>query len=438
MTDRNGASVTETANPGAAPPASPPSICPNPVFVIGSPRSGTTVLARSLAQHSELWASAESDVLFFLFANGFVERGFDRAMEIPGQRWLRVEDVSREEFLAYLGIGINALMTSRSEGRRWLDHTPRYALIVETLAEVFPSASFLHILRDGREVVHSMLNFANAVPEPSVKRFLREDVPWATDLRAACGEWSEHVEAAVKFRDKHPDRALTVRFEDLVAAPQATFRTVHEFLGIPDEEAPTRFFATTRINSSFDDGVRLSAGELWETWEDERRNAFTEVAGATMLRCGYAKPDDAASGPGADRRRALSGQRRGLMSPPDYARLVAQVRDVVESAVRRDAEVLVAARGDDGFLDFDGRRGWHFPRDPDGTYSGQYPADSAAAIAQLEELREEGATHLVLPQTAFWWLDYYEGLKLHLDSTYRRIREDEDVIVYDLASSGRS
>ena len=82
--------------------------------------------------------------------------------------------------------------------------------------------------------------------------------------------------------------------------------------------------------------------------------------------------------------------------------------------------MLVATRGDDAFLAFDGRRGWHFPRDRDGKYAGYYPADSEAAIAHLEELRAQGATHLVLPRTAFWWLDHYEGLHEHLDAAYRQ------------------
>jgi glycosyltransferase involved in cell wall biosynthesis len=122
----------------------------------------------------------------------------------------------------------------------------------------------------------------------------------------------------------------------------------------------------------------------------------------------------------------------GVVRTPEYARLVARVREAVTSDVPAEAQVLVATKGDPGFLDLDGRRGWHFPRDRDGRYAGHYPADSEAAIAHLEELREQGATHLVLPETAFWWLDHYEGLQRHLDGSYRRIHADEHVIVYDL------
>jgi hypothetical protein len=272
-----------------------PPVCPNPVFIIGSPRSGTTVLARSLAQHSALWTSGESYVLNLLFGNGCVERAFDRALEVPGPRFLRREDVSRVEFLAYVGMGVNALITSRSKGRRWIDHTPHYTLIADSLATVFPGASFIHILRDGRDVVHSMLGFAESAPEPAVTRFAERRLAWAVDIRGACETWRDHVEAATAFCDYHPEQATVVRHEDLVAEPEKTFRRIHRFLGVPDEPGPGRFLASRRINSSFRGRPRLSGSELWDAWGEEERRVFAELAGATMLKCGYSGPDELGS-----------------------------------------------------------------------------------------------------------------------------------------------
>ena len=381
------------------------------------------MLAHSLAKHSELWASGENDLLFFLFENGLMERAFDRAIEVPGQRWLRLEEVSREEFLAHLGMGINALITSRSGGHRWIDHTPLNTRIVDTVAEVFPGASFIHILRDGRSVVRSMLSFADAAPNPAVRRFLKRNVEWATDMRGACAAWRDHVEAAMAFCDEHPDRAAVVRYEDLVAAPQAAFREIHRFLGIADEEGPAGFLASKRINSSFVERRRLSANELWEAWTTDERRRFAEIAGATMLKCGYWTPDE------------FGSQSHGREHSDRYQGLTARVRRAVVEAVPADGTVLIVSRGDDELLRVDGRRMWHFPRDDDGGYAGHHPADSETAIAHLEQLRAKGATHLVLPRTAFWWLEHYEGLSQHLDAAYRRIRSDEHVIVYDLAGA---
>ena len=59
--------------------------------------------------------------------------------------------------------------------------------------------------------------------------------------------------------------------------------------------------------------------------------------------------------------------------------------------------MLVITRGDDALLQLDRREGGHFPQSPTGLYAGHYPADGAAAVAHLEELRAAGAQYLTIP-----------------------------------------
>src|SRR5947209_3365345 len=112
-------------------------ICGRPIFVIGSPRSGTTILAWSLAQHSQLWTSDESQVLWDLFEGGRMEKNYQRLGRYDGS-WLCKQNIAKEEFLSYLGLGLNAMFTSRSQGKRWVDQTPVYALLAPHLAQMFP------------------------------------------------------------------------------------------------------------------------------------------------------------------------------------------------------------------------------------------------------------------------------------------------------------
>ena len=113
-----------------------------------------------------------------------------------------------------------------------------------------------------------------------------------------------------------------------------------------------------------------------------------------------------------------------------------RVRQTLE-AIRRlsppGACVLVISGGDDELLNLEGRQVWPFPQTREGAPAGHHPADSAAAIAQLEELRAKGAGFLLLPSTSFWWLDTFEGFRHHLDDHYRRVWSDEHCIVYHLA-----
>ena len=74
------------------------------------------------------------------------------------------------------------------------------------------------------------------------------------------------------------------------------------------------------------------------------------------------------------------------------------------------------------------RRGLHFPQTNDGVYAGYHPRDAAAAVRHLEELRRKGAEYLVLPATAFWWLEHYVGLNRHLDALRGTPRYAEDIL----------
>jgi hypothetical protein len=118
-----------------------------------------------------------------------------------------------------------------------------------------------------------------------------------------------------------------------------------------------------------------------------------------------------------------------------YGQLTAQIRAIADTVLPPDAHVLVVSKGDNGLLELAGRRAAHFPQEPDGTYLGYYPADSAAAIEHLEVLRARGAGFLLLPGTAFWWLEHYAAFARHLDERHERIWDDERCAIYRLCGS---
>jgi hypothetical protein len=119
-----------------------------------------------------------------------------------------------------------------------------------------------------------------------------------------------------------------------------------------------------------------------------------------------------------------------------YAEVVKRIQEVVRAQLPPDATVLVVSKGDDDLLKFEGRTGWHFPRDKDGAYDGN-PADSAEAITRLEALRAKGARYLLFPEPAFWWLDHYQEFKQHLDGRYTRVCGDEYCVIYRLSAPKR-
>jgi hypothetical protein len=268
-------------------------ICPNPVFIIGSPRSGTSILGWSLAHHSRFWTSNESHILFDLYGDGHVNRAFQIAKKRHSNGWLNVQGVETAEYLQYAGLGLNALFTSRSEGKRWVDHTPLHTHMVETLGEMFPEAFFLHILRDGRSVVNSMVNFLDrsAGDDPA---------PAWVDFTEACRTWRRYTEIAMDFGARNPTRCLTVVNEELVAEPVEGFRKILRFLDAPNEEGPANYFRTNRINSSFGAGsreqaVRKRPSAPWREWDEKDRLTFYWEAGPTLIKVGFATKEELGS-----------------------------------------------------------------------------------------------------------------------------------------------
>ena len=113
---------------------------------------------------------------------------------------------------------------------------------------------------------------------------------------------------------------------------------------------------------------------------------------------------------------------------PEYEAVVERVRHFVCDNTPPGATVLVVSRGDEQLLQFDGRRGWHFPQLADGTYAGHYPADSEECIAGLEHLRSRGGEFLVIPETSGWWLQHYARFAAYLNAHFHPVRDPRSVV----------
>jgi hypothetical protein len=124
--------------------------------------------------------------------------------------------------------------------------------------------------------------------------------------------------------------------------------------------------------------------------------------------------------PGA--RRSSAGRNDGLVD---------QLREVVVGLLPRGATVVVVSDGDDPLLGLDDV--WAFPFSEGSAR--KLPADSAAAIAQLEAARGEGGEFLVIPTSSAWWLDRYRGFARYLDDRYRLVVRQRHVCsIYELSA----
>jgi Sulfotransferase family len=208
-----------------------------PLLVLGVRRSGTTLLRVMLDRHSELAVPDES-----YFVPQLADRhrgGIDVTAFVDDLRriqTLRDWDVAVAEVEQRLRPGmpvgqaiaaVYEVYAANQGKRRWGDKTPMYMQHLGLLERLFPDALYVHLIRDGRDAALSFL----AMPEGIVTE------TWAHP-RSAAGfacQWRTEVEAARRLGARAAPRYLELRYEQLVAEPEAELGRICELAALPFE-----------------------------------------------------------------------------------------------------------------------------------------------------------------------------------------------------------
>jgi hypothetical protein len=193
----------------------------SPIFIGGQHRSGTTLMRRLLARHPHIACGPESN----LFRDNELLRIRDylRTEWAPGlDPRYKFDPATVDRVLAALVNAVFMPYSSARHKRRWAEKTPKNILYIETLFTLFPTAQFIHMIRDPRDVYCSVREKA-----------ARTTPRWAsiTPAESARG-WCRRIGCGLSWRER-PDRYREVRYEELVTQPEAVMRSLLTFLGEP-------------------------------------------------------------------------------------------------------------------------------------------------------------------------------------------------------------
>jgi hypothetical protein len=114
-----------------------------------------------------------------------------------------------------------------------------------------------------------------------------------------------------------------------------------------------------------------------------------------------------------------------------YRELVERICDRVAALLPAGSTVAVVSRGDGALVQIPGLDAWHFPQNELGVWAGYHPETGEEAVELALGIQAKGAGYLLIPATAFWWLDFYEPLREYVRSDCRLVAEDRDFVLFE-------
>jgi hypothetical protein len=277
-------------------------------FIVGAPRSGTTLLRLMLDAHSDLAIPAETGMFMTLAATSpqpaTPEALFRMITDSPTWTDFGLDAASFEQRLSCLqpftlADGLRAfygLYAERHGKTRWGDKSPLHCYHLPLIAETLPEAHILHVIRDGRDVATSLREvwFAPTQDATGLADYWAAAVRAGREGGARCRHYTE------------------VRYERLVSSPRAVLDEVCAYLDLPFEHAMLDYHHSARERLSeasarlLPDGTvisleqRLAQQRLTSAPPDESRvgrwrdamsaddvAAFEARAGSLLAELGY-------------------------------------------------------------------------------------------------------------------------------------------------------
>lgn len=417
-----------------------------PIFIVGSPRSGTSIFTWCLGQHPNILVQEESNWLGS-FANN-LQDCFVTGSSRGERSQLSAMGVEREEFFQLMGNAVDQMIYShrarfealaleagirRPEGvnpafclsrwsgepkGRWVDGTPENSFCIPGLRHLFPRGKFLHILRDVESVVKSLVKFQHRV---------------VSSEEEAYRYWLRTVQACVASEQAYGSKVvMRIRYRDLVEEPEKTLKRCHAFLNEPFVPCSMEPLAV-RINSSrapadfdptdprTDPELRRRARQLSQELLAEEEVIYSpdpaKISGLEqdfVARARYVARTDADLDQAleclAKTERELAAL-RGVTSAEG-------ARELVRSYVHYYCRVVVAVPCGEPVPYLNGREPVPL-RLPAGEPAA--PEEQEKLVAQLRSFREVGAGYLLLPQSRLASATRFPELHQYISSVYKLV-----------------
>lgn len=281
-----------------------------PVFIIGNPRSGTTVFRMMLNANDDLFIPPECGFAAWLYAkyadwNGGEEQLNAFLADLESARKFETWHVDIAELKAYINekhpetysevvfLVYDFYAVKRGiEYKLWGDKNNFYLDYIDTIDKMYPKSKFLYIVRDGRDVACSYIELYNK----NLSSKYAPKLPNQIDVIAK--EWADNNKKILdSFAKLGSDRVFSLRYEDLVIQPESILKNICDFLGLtyssdmlefynkPSFDEPGEFL---QWKSKLRMGPNASSMKRYEkSFSEDDLKVFDEQAGDMLKHFGY-------------------------------------------------------------------------------------------------------------------------------------------------------
>lgn len=199
-----------------------------PVFVLGMPRSGTSLTEQILASHSEVAGAGELSYAYDMV---------HRIRDLTGQAF--PDNMALLSAAQFRELGEYYLQRHKAgdlAARYVVDKTPLNFQYIGVLGIALPQARFIHCHREPVANCYAI----HRMP-------FDEKQTYAHDLAALGQYYTRYWNLMQRWQALFPGRILDVRYEEMVADMEGQSRRMLEFLGLPFEESVLKFYETRRL-----------------------------------------------------------------------------------------------------------------------------------------------------------------------------------------------
>jgi len=213
-----------------------------PVFIVGPPRSGTTLMRLMLNAHSEIAIPDETGIFFWLYQWAGIPRIFRGPLS---KRQQLVAALGREVTVKFDDLPwtnkprkfrdvVEWLFSTYAQQRQkthWGEKTPAHVMYIKQIKRMFPECTIIYMSRDPRAIISSYLRYSRS------KARTTSDFWMCDTIEAAVAQYVKYTDPALA----NESQITIVKYEDLVNEPKQTLDRVLALLDLPYESGMLKY-----------------------------------------------------------------------------------------------------------------------------------------------------------------------------------------------------